>query len=161
MEKLNTAKQVTATLTPPTVNMMLNNYRCFVCGKTGDIGCHCPMCNVITVMAFATLHRTTQRKFPHQDHHATMADCDPDHAMTTATGTDHSPFITYVAREYALTSQGHTTDLITAEATATTKGMDPGLHPTITAAHDNHPLTDALSVTITRAHCTSTVTPHP
>ena len=42
VEKLNTAQQVTATLIPPTVNMMPNDDICFVCGKTGHIGHHCP-----------------------------------------------------------------------------------------------------------------------
>ena len=41
MEKLNTAQQVTATLTSPTVSMMLND-SCFVCGKSGHISHHCP-----------------------------------------------------------------------------------------------------------------------
>ena len=36
------AQQVTATLTPLTVNMMSNDDICFVCGKTGHISCHCP-----------------------------------------------------------------------------------------------------------------------
>ena len=41
LEKLNVAQQVTATLTSPTVNMMLNDDRCFVCVKSGHIGHHC------------------------------------------------------------------------------------------------------------------------
>ena len=40
-EKLNIAQQVTATLTPPTVNMMSHNDWCFVCSKAGHIRCHC------------------------------------------------------------------------------------------------------------------------
>ena len=41
MEKLNVAQQFTATLTTPTINRMLNDDRCFVCGKTGHICNHC------------------------------------------------------------------------------------------------------------------------
>ena len=42
VEKLDMAQQVTATLLPPTVNMMSGDDRCFVCGRKGYIGCHCP-----------------------------------------------------------------------------------------------------------------------
>ena len=42
VEKFNMVQQVTSTLTPPTVNMMSNDDRCFVCGKTGNTGHHCP-----------------------------------------------------------------------------------------------------------------------
>ena len=41
IEKLNVAQQLTAMLTPPTVSMMSNNDRCFVCGWTGHFGHHC------------------------------------------------------------------------------------------------------------------------
>ena len=41
VEKLNTAQQVTATLSPPTVNMISSDNRCFVCGRKGHIGHHC------------------------------------------------------------------------------------------------------------------------
>ena len=40
MEKLNTESQVTATLSSPTVNMMLNDK--IICGRKGHIGHHCP-----------------------------------------------------------------------------------------------------------------------
>ena len=43
VEKLNVAQQVTVTLASPTVTMMSNDDRCFVCGKSGHIGCHCPI----------------------------------------------------------------------------------------------------------------------
>ena len=38
VEKLDMAQQVRATLSPPRVDMMLSDNRCFVCGKTGHIG---------------------------------------------------------------------------------------------------------------------------
>ena len=42
VEKLNAAQTVTATLVPPTVNMISNDDRCFECAKSGHIGHHCP-----------------------------------------------------------------------------------------------------------------------
>ena len=42
VEKLNAPQQITTALIPPTVNMMLDDDRCIVCGKTGHIGHHCP-----------------------------------------------------------------------------------------------------------------------
>ena len=42
VEKLNVVQQFIATLTFPRVNVMSKNDRCFACGKTGHIGCHCP-----------------------------------------------------------------------------------------------------------------------
>ena len=42
VEKFNMTQQVTTLLTSPTVNMILNDDSCFVCGKIGHIGCHCP-----------------------------------------------------------------------------------------------------------------------
>ena len=47
VQKLNVAQQVTANLIPPTVNVMLNNDRCFVFSKTGHIGCPLPQCTVL------------------------------------------------------------------------------------------------------------------
>ena len=38
VKKLNMVQQVTATLSPPTVDMMSSDYRCFVCGRKGHIG---------------------------------------------------------------------------------------------------------------------------
>ena len=38
----NAAQQVTATLTSSAFNMMSSDDQCFVCGKTGHIGCNCP-----------------------------------------------------------------------------------------------------------------------
>ena len=49
VEKLNVAQQVTATLTYPTVNMMLNADMYFVCGKTGHIVHYSLMHSVIAV----------------------------------------------------------------------------------------------------------------
>ena len=42
VEKFNTAKQVTTTLTSSIINMMSNDDQCFVCRKTDHIGHHCP-----------------------------------------------------------------------------------------------------------------------
>ena len=42
VEEFNVVQYITATLTSPTVNMMSNDNRCLVCGKTGHTGHHCP-----------------------------------------------------------------------------------------------------------------------
>ena len=42
VKKFNVAQQVTATLTSSTVNVMYSDDWCFVCGKRGHIGWHCP-----------------------------------------------------------------------------------------------------------------------
>ena len=101
-----------------------------------------PICSVITAMVLATLPSSVQRKYPHQEHHTTMTDHNPNHIMTTALETDHSPFITDTAKE--VTFIGHTTDLIMTEAPATIRGMHATPSPTTTAAHSTHPPKDAL-----------------
>ena len=64
VEKLNTAQQVTATLTPPTVNMMLNNDRCFLCSKTGHIGHHCPDVQCYSCDSFGHFTQDCSEKIP-------------------------------------------------------------------------------------------------
>ena len=120
-----------------------------------------PMHSVITVMVLVILSRTAQRKFPHHEHLVTTTDHTPNHVMTTAAGTDHSPFITDAARENALTGWSHTANLATAEATATVKGMHPTPNPTTEAASDTHPPTDTLGNTLTGTHCSGTAATHP
>ena len=108
VEKLNRAQQVTATLTPPAVNVMLNVDQCLVCSKRAILVTTAPLHSGITVMALVTLPSTVQRKSPHQEHLATMTDHAPDHITTTTAETDHSPFITDAARKDTSIVQGHT-----------------------------------------------------
>ena len=68
-----------------------------------------------------------------------MTDQAPKHVMTTAIGTDHSPFITETAKEDTLTDQDHTTNAITSEVSATFRGTEPIPHPITTAACDTNP----------------------
>ena len=54
--------------------------------------------SIITAMAMSALSRIVQRKFSHQKHHTTMTGHAPNHVITTAKGTDPSPFITDAAK---------------------------------------------------------------
>ena len=118
-----------------------------------------PMQSLITVTASVILSRTAQRKFSHQEHLITMTDHAPTH-----TGTDDNLSITDVATENVLTGQSHTTNLNVAEAPATAGGTHPTTYPTNAAAHDTHPLTAALSYTLSRTPHSSaeqpSTTPH-
>ena len=118
------------------------------------------MCTVITVMALATLSRIIKRKFPYQEHHATMTGHIPNHITTMTIGTDPSPFITDVAKEEASASQDHTTDPTVEEAPATIRGIHSAPLPTTKAAHDTHLPKDALGDTLTRACHTGTTGTH-
>ena len=144
MEKLNTTQQITATSSPPMVNMMSPNKRCFFCGNIYHIGCKCPDTQCYNCNNFGHFAQDYLEKIPHQEHLITMKDCAPDHIMTMIAGTDHSLFITDTARENTLSSQGHTTNLNVAEAPATTVGTHPAPYPTTAAAHNTHPQTDTL-----------------
>ena len=75
VEKLNTAQQVTATLSPPNVNMMSNYDGCFVCGKTGHTDHHCPdahcyYCNGFSHFALDCSEKILPSGTPH--HHKTL-----------------------------------------------------------------------------------------
>ena len=78
--------------------------------------------------------------------------CAPYHVMTTTTGTGCSLFIIDTARENSSTSWGHTTNITTAEAPATIKGMHHTPHPLTAAAYNTHPSTDALGNTRIDTH---------
>ena len=90
VEKLNMAQHVTATLSSPTVNMMSNDDRWFVFGKTGHIG-HCD--------GFGHFAQDFSEKIPHQEHLITMTDHAPNHIMIMPAGTDHSLSITHSQRK--------------------------------------------------------------
>ena len=64
VEKFNMAQQVTATLTSPTLNMMSNDDRCFVCGKTGHTGHHCPDVQYYNREDFVHFAEDCQEKIP-------------------------------------------------------------------------------------------------
>ena len=129
VEKLDTAQQVTATLSPPT-------------------GTSCPMMttvlsaarrvilvtiyfrnNATAVMILAILPKTAIRKLPHQGHPIIKIDLTPNHIIATATGTGHTPFTTDRAKGTALTVQDHVTYLSTTEVPVITEGMHPTLYP--------------------------------
>ena len=132
--------QVTATLTFLTVNMMLYDDRCFVCGKTGHIGCHCPNAQWYNCKNFSHFAHDWPDKILPSETHVTMTGCTPNHVMTTTVGTDPNPLNTDISKENALTGQDHITDPTAAEAPATIGGMHPTLHPTTAAAHHTHQL---------------------
>ena len=83
------------------------------------------------------------------------------HISTTTIGTDPSPFTTDAAKEDTLTNQNHTVNPTIAEAPATIGETHPPPHPTTTAAHITHQLTDALGDTLAGTHCTGTTVTHP
>ena len=119
-----------------------------------------PMYSVITETALATLPRTIQRRFPHQEHHATMAGHTSNHVMIKTVGTDPSPLITDTAKEDALAGQDHTTDPTVVETQAPIGGNHATHHPTTAGPHDTHPPKDTLGDTLTGTHCTSTTVTH-
>ena len=119
------------------------------------------MHSVITVITLATSPRIVQRKFPHQEHHATKIGHTPNHVMTTITGTDPSSFITHTAMVDASNGQDHMSNLTPAEVPATIRGTHPALQPSTTTAHDTHPPKDALGNTLTGTHCTGTTVTYP
>ena len=138
---------------------MLKNNRCFVCNMTGHIGNHCPDAQCYHCDVMATSPRTVQRKFPHEEHHATMTGHAPNQVMTTIIGTDPSPSLD-TTKEDVLTNQDHANDLTMAEAPAAIGGMHPTLLPTTTSANDTHPPKDALGDTLARTQNTGTTTSH-
>ena len=152
MKKLNTAQQVTATLTLLTVNMMSNDDRCFYVARQVTLVATAMMHSVITVMTLVTSCRTVQRKFPYQEHPTAMTDHASNLFTTTTTGTDQSPFITDASREDASIGQGHTINLNVTKAPASIGGMHSTLYATTAAAHNTHPLKDTLGNTLTRTH---------
>ena len=158
IERFNTAQQVTATLTSPTVNMMWNNNRCSVCSRKGHIGCHCPDAQCYNYEDFGTLPRTVLTQSFHQYHHVTMTGHAPDCVKTTSIGTDASPLTTDTAKEDVLTSQDHAANCTAAEALATIRELHHTPHPTSVAVCVTHQLTNALCDTLTGTHHTSTTT---
>ena len=116
-----------------------------------------PVHSVITVMAMATSPRIVQRKFPLMN---TMTGHTPKNVTTKTIETEPSPVITDAAKEDALTSQDHTTDLAMAEAPSTIGDTHPTPHCTTAATHDTNPLKDALGDTLTGTQCTSTTLTH-
>ena len=118
------------------------------------------MHSVITVKTLVTSPRTVQTRSLNQEHQVSTTGHTPNHITTTTIRTDLSPLTTDTAKEYASTSQDHTTDPTIAEAPAIIGGMHPPSDPTTTTACDTHQLTDTLDNTLTRTHCTSTTLTH-
>ena len=87
------------------------------------------MHSVIIATALATLPRTVQKIFPHQEHYGTMTGHTPDDFTTTIIGTDHSPWFTDLTKEDVLTSQDHTTNPTMTEAHATIRVLHPNPTP--------------------------------
>ena len=94
VEKLNTAQQLTAILIPPTINMMSNDNKCFVWGKTGHIGHHCPSAQCDNCDGFDHFAQDCPEKISPSGTPCCHDRSHPNHVMTTTAGTDHSLFIT-------------------------------------------------------------------
>ena len=152
VEKLNAPQQVTTSLTSPTVNMMPNGDRCFVCGKTSNIHCHCPNTQCYNCKDFGhftwecpdrippsgTPHHHNRSCFlPHYDHNCR----------------DRSQSLNYKwSQERCLTNQDHTADPTMAEVPATIGEMHPISYPTTAAACDTHQPANALGDTLDGTH---------
>ena len=65
VENLNTAQEVTATLSPHTVNMMSNDENYFICGKKGHISC--PEAQCYNCSDFGHLLKTVMINSPIRD----------------------------------------------------------------------------------------------
>ena len=161
VEKLDMAQQVTATLVTPMVNLMTNNDRCFVCGKKGHIGQHCPDVQCYNCDGFGHFSQDCPEKIPPSRNLIPMMVCAPAHTMIATAETDHTPSITDAANVTALTGQDHTIDLNTTEAPVTTGEMHLTLYPTATVACDTLPYTDALGDTPVDTPYTVTDTTNP
>ena len=149
-------QQVTATLTLPTVNMMPNDNRCFVCGKTDDIGCCCPDVQYYNCDSFGHFSQDCPEKIPplgtphcHARSHFWL---NYDHSCRDKS----QSFITDAAKDNASTSQDHITSFTVGEAPANIRGTHLASHHTTIAVHDTHLLKDALGNNFARTHCTST-----
>ena len=108
VEKLNVAQKVTATLTSPTVSMMLNDDRCLYAVSQTTVVTTAVMYSVITANTLATFPRTVLARSFHQEHHGITTGCTPNHITSTVVGTDPSPSPTDAAKEDSLTGQDHT-----------------------------------------------------
>ena len=153
VKKFNAAQQVMATLTSSAVNMMSNDDWCFVCGKTGHIGHHCPDVQCYNCEEFSHFAQDCPNKIPpswtppHHNRSCSQTHCDHNHR-------DRSVPYLDIAMEDALTAHDHTTDPTTTESLATTKDTHPNPHPTTAAVCAFLWLTIALGNTHARTHHT-------
>ena len=97
--------------------------------------------------ALVILPRTAQRKFPHQEHLVTTIDCAPTHMTIAAAEADPHLSITNTTKETASTGQDHTIDLNVTETAVTTGNIHPAFYTATAAAHETHPLADAVGDT--------------
>ena len=143
------AQQVTATLTPPSVNMMSNDDRCFVCGNTGHIGCHCPNAQCYNFDSYGHFAQDCPEKIPPlgTPHHHDRSSSWPCYNHNCR---DRSQSLHYRC------NQGKC-NLTTAEAPAAFWGTHPTPHHANTAACNTHPLNDALGDTHIGTHHTGTI----
>ena len=107
------------------------------------------MHSVITAMALVISSGTAQRKFLHPGtpHHHDRLHSQSWYNCNHRDKSQSNLFITDVARENALTSQGYNTNLNAAEAPVTNGGTHPTPYPATAAAHNTHPPIDLLGNT--------------
>ena len=156
VEKLNTAQQVTATLSLNMVNMMLNENRCFVCSKTGHIGHHCPSVQWYNCDSFGHFTQHCPEKVPSSGtphhHYRSLSHSHYDYNYRDRLQSFHPR----CNQGSHLTGQDNTIDLNVTEALATTGGT----HSTTTTTHNTHSLTVTLGDTPARTPHTITATMH-
>ena len=130
VEKLNTAQQVTATLSLLIVDMMttvLSVARRVILVTTALRH------NATAVMILVILPKTAPRKLPHQGHPFIIIDLAPNHIIATAEGTGHTPPTTDAAKETTLTGQDYAIDPSMTKVPVTTEGTHPTLYLVTTA----------------------------
>ena len=123
VEKINTAQQVTITLSLPTVNMMSIDDRCCLCGRKDQYTFIILMHSATIVMVLVTSSRSAPRKFPHWKHLVTVIYHTSTIAATEDTG--HTLSFTDPGKGTPLTGQDHTINLHGTEAPVTTGDMHP------------------------------------
>ena len=138
--KLNTAEQVTATLSLPTVNMMLSDDRCFICSSKGHIGHHCPDLQYYNCISFGHFTQDCPEKIslsetPHYH------DRSHSHHSCNHRDRSHSFYHTYRQGNH-LTGQDHTINLNVTKASVTAGDMHPTVYHATTVVQDIHPKTD-------------------
>ena len=143
VEKLNTAQQVTATLSPPTMNMRSSDNWCFVLWQERPQRLLLLWCTVLQLQQFWSLHPGLPReKCPQQEHITTVIDYAPTIVATAEIV--HTLSITDAGKGTTLTCQDHTINLNMTEAPVTTADMHPTLYHVTATACNTHPQKDTL-----------------
>ena len=86
---------------------MSNDDNCFVCGKKGNFGHHCPQAQCFNCDDSGHFTQDCPKKIASSEHPIIILDLAPTSIITPASGTGHTPSITDAAKGTALTGQDH------------------------------------------------------